>query len=172
MGKQGSDGHAVALKTQVIHTDKKMSKEAKKRAKLLKKQWNEEINILKRIADEHHSCEFIVMILGYWREKSKKWAWGKKGKKGKKWAVMEYLSDGSLKNWLEKKSGSDDLTRSKGICCTIVYHIAKGLALLKGMGIIHRDIAARNIMVQLDERNTKIKVIILDTDIILIQPQR
>ncbi|KAL3311905.1 hypothetical protein Ciccas_009512, partial [Cichlidogyrus casuarinus] len=64
--------------------------------------------------------------------------------------VMEYVSGGSLSNYLKKPVNRQKLTPIKMI--NMALDCASGMAYLELRGCIHRDLAARNCLVTDDER--------------------
>jgi len=66
--------------------------------------------------------------------------------------VMEYLTDGTLEEYLNKTKGK--LTEQKA--AKIIYDIVSGLYYLKQFGIIHRDLKPNNILINfIDKDKTK-----------------
>ena len=68
--------------------------------------------------------------------------------------VMEYLSGGSLSNFLKVNK----FTLSEKKICEIIYQIASGLKYLHQYGIVHRDLKPDNIMLTETEDMNQIKI--------------
>ncbi|CAD6185278.1 unnamed protein product [Caenorhabditis auriculariae] len=64
--------------------------------------------------------------------------------------IMEYMDNGDLKSYINKSSNIDTST-----CISICTQLAAGLAYLESCNFVHRDIAARNCLVD-REGNVKI----------------
>lgn len=59
--------------------------------------------------------------------------------------VSEYVSDGSLKTWMEKQGGR---AQSVEIASTLIIEILAGLEHLHSRGIVHRDLKPANVLLQ------------------------
>ena len=68
--------------------------------------------------------------------------------------IMEYLSGGSLTNYIKKSK----FTLSEKRILEIIYQIALGLKYLHQYGIVHRDLKPDNIMLTEKENMNQIKI--------------
>lgn len=68
---------------------------------------------------------------------------------------IEYLSGGSLLDWLRSRAWSDIEVES---LLYVLHCIALGLSELHRLQIVHRDLAARNVLVSEDCRHVKVSV--------------
>jgi STE20-like kinase len=74
-----------------------------------------------------------------------------KSEEEKTMLVMEYVTLGSLDNFLYEKKDSLDLKELEWMC----VHIARGMAYLHSSKILHNDLAARNVLLTLNDNTNE-----------------
>ncbi|PRP86412.1 leucine-rich repeat receptor protein kinase EXS-like [Planoprotostelium fungivorum] len=103
--------------------------------------WLKEVSLLQRLNHPN-----VVRLLGIYQQDEQEFM------------VLEYYERGSLDNFLKNKENADKLSPEDLIFMTV--EIAKGMLYLESVGIIHRDLGARNLLVT--ESNGKFIVKISD----------
>lgn len=74
------------------------------------------------------------------------------------YVVMDYMRGGELYEYLKKKTYFTEFE-----VCYLIYHLLLGIAYLHSIGIVHRDLKAENILVEIDrEKNMVVDVKIGD----------
>ncbi len=65
--------------------------------------------------------------------------------------VMEHVSPGSLDKFVDEQADFLDLTELQWMC----VHIARGMTYLHSCNILHNDLAARNVLLTLNDKQNQ-----------------
>jgi hypothetical protein len=70
------------------------------------------------------------------------------------WITREYIDGESLDQLVERLKGSGKLNWPRA--CRLAVHLARGLAFLHGLKVVHGNVTPRNILIRADDRLTKL----------------